>query len=292
MSSHGQRHLIKPLPYTKVSLEQFTVCTNCVMKISVVTVCFNSAATIADTLVSIAAQTHPDIEHVVIDGGSKDATVALIRSHGAHVSHLLSERDDGIYDAMNKGLRLATGEFVGFLNADDMLATPNTMVAIARAAAPAGVDAICGDLVYVNKDRPSEVVRYWRCGEFSPARLRYGWMPPHPTLYVRRSRVAELGLFDVRLRIAADYDFILRYLGHPGIRVAYVPEVLVKMRTGGASNHSLGALFEKSREDLFALRKNRAGGLLTLLCKNARKLPQFFSTPQPPAPPPANVPEV
>ena len=262
------------------------------MKISVVTVCFNSAATIADTLVSIAEQTHPDIEHIVIDGGSKDSTVALVQTHGTHVSHLLSERDDGIYDAMNKGLRLATGEFVGFLNADDMLATPDAMAAIARAAARTNADAVCGDLVYVNKDRPSEVVRYWRCGEFSPARLRYGWMPPHPTLYVRRSRLAELGLFDARLRIAADYDFILRYLGQPDIRVAYVPQVLVKMRTGGASNRSLGALIKKSREDLFALRKNHAGGLLTLLCKNARKLPQFFITPQPPVPAPAKASEI
>ena len=109
---------------------------------------------------------------------------------------------------------------------------------------------------------------------------------------MRRSHLAELGLFDVRLRIAADYDFMLRYLGQPGFRVAYVPEVLVKMRTGGASNRSLGALIEKSREDLFVLRKNRSGGVLTLLCKNARKLPQFFSTPQPPAPPPAKTPEV
>lgn len=262
------------------------------MKISIITVAYNSASTIVDTLRSVAAQTHVDIEHIVIDGSSTDATVALVQTDGAHVSHVLSERDDGIYDAMNKGLRLATGEFVGFLNADDMLATPGTTAAIARAAAPADVDAVCGDLVYVNKDRPSEVVRYWRCGEFSPARLRFGWMPPHPTLYVRRSRLSELGLFDVRLRIAADYDFILRYLGRPGIRVAYVPEVLVKMRTGGVSNRSLGALIEKSREDLFALRKNRSGGLLTLLCKNARKLPQFFSTPQAPAHPSAKDPEV
>ena len=262
------------------------------MKVTIITVAYNSAATISDTLDSVALQSHRDVEHIVIDGASTDDTLAIVRDRGKYVARLISEPDRGIYDAMNKGLRLATGDLVGFLNADDMLATPNATAAIARAAAPADVDAVCGDLVYVKKDRPSEVVRYWRCGEFSPARLRYGWMPPHPTLYVRRSRLAELGLFDVRLRIAADYDFILRYLGHPGIRVAYVPEVLVKMRTGGASNRSLGALIEKSREDLFALRKNRSGGLLTLLCKNARKLPQFFSAPQPPAPPPAKVTEV
>ena len=259
------------------------------MKISIITVAYNSAATIGDTLRSVAAQTHPDIEHIVIDGGSKDSTMAVVHDVGKHVSQIVSERDDGIYDAMNKGLRLATGDFVGFLNADDMLATPDVVAEIARAASAAEVDAVCGDLVYVNKDRPAEVVRYWRCGEFTPSRLRYGWMPPHPTLYVRRSRLAEMGLFDLRLRIAADYDFILRYLGRPGVCMAYVPKLLVKMRTGGASNRSFMSLLKKSREDLIALQKNRVGGVLTLVCKNLRKLPQFFLSPTPlavPAPRP------
>jgi glycosyltransferase len=250
------------------------------VKITIITVAYNSAATIADALQSVVAQTHPDIEHIVIDGGSKDATEAVVHAEGSRVSQFLSERDEGIYDAMNKGIALATGDFVGFLNADDMLATPDSVAKVAQAAAASGADAVCGDLVYVNKERTNEVVRYWRCGEFSPQRLRFGWMPPHPTLYVRRSRLAELGRFDVTLRIAADYDFMLRYLGHPGMRIAYVPEVLVRMRTGGASNRSLSALIEKSREDLIALRKNRAGGVFTLLCKNARKLPQFFAGPR------------
>ena len=249
------------------------------MKISIITVAYNSAATIGDTMRSVAMQTHPDIEHIVIDGGSTDDTAAVVRKLGPHVSRLVSERDEGIYDAMNKGLRLATGDFVGFLNADDMLATPDVVAEIAAAAAGTEVDAVCGDLVYVDKDRPGEVVRYWRCGEFSPSRLRYGWMPPHPTLYVRRSRLAEHGQFDLRLRLAADYDFILRYLGRPGVRMAYLPRLLVKMRTGGASNRSLAALLRKSREDLFALQKNGVGGVLTVLCKILRKLPQFFLAP-------------
>jgi len=249
------------------------------LKISIVTVAYNSAATIADTLRSVAAQSHGDIEHLVIDGASKDNTLHVVRAYGAHVSKLLSEPDRGIYDAMNKGLALATGDFVGFLNADDMLASPDAVASIARAAAAPGTGAVCGDLVYVRKDRPEEVVRCWRCGPFAPARLRYGWMPPHPTLYVRRSLVSELGPFDTQLRIAADYDFILRYLGRSGMQVGYVPEVLVKMRMGGASNRSLQAMLSKSREDLIALKKNDVGGLTTLLCKNLRKLPQFFASP-------------
>ena len=249
------------------------------MKISIVTVAYNSAATIADTLRSVAEQSHSDIEHLVIDGASKDDTLRIVGARGAHVAKVVSEPDLGIYDAMNKGLALAAGDFVGFLNADDMLASPEAIASIARAAAAPGTDVVCGDLVYVHKDRPDEVLRFWRCGRFAPERLRYGWMPPHPTLYVRRSLVAELGPFDTRLRIAADYDFMLRYLGRSGIQVGYVPEVLVKMRAGGASNRSLQAMLRKSREDLVALRKNEVGGLATLLCKNLRKLPQFFASP-------------
>ena len=249
------------------------------MKISVITVAYNSAATIAETLRSVATQTHPDIEHIVIDGASTDDTLTVVKTHGKHVQVLVSEPDRGIYDAMNKGLALASGEFVGFLNADDMLAGPDVVATIARAAGAANTSVVFGDLLYVNKDRPSELVRYWRSGAFAPSRLRFGWMPPHPTLYVRTALVKALGPFDLRFRIAADYDLILRYFNHPGVGVAYLPQVLVKMRTGGASNHSLRALLNKSREDLFALRKNQVGGLLTLVCKNARKLPQFFSKP-------------
>lgn len=249
------------------------------MRISIITVAFNSAATIADTMRSVAEQTYHDIEHLVIDGASTDDTVAEVRAHGKHVAKLASEPDHGIYDAMNKGLALATGNFVGFLNADDMLASPEVVAMIARAAAVRGTDAVCGDLVYVRQNRPDEVFRYWRCGHFTPSRLRFGWMPPHPTLYVRRALVDELGGFDTRLRIAADYEFMLRYLSRAGTEVRYVPQVLVKMRMGGASNRSLRAVLRKSHEDLLALKRNRAGGLLTLLCKNARKLPQFFASP-------------
>ena len=251
------------------------------MKITIITASYNSAATIGDTMRSVVRQTHSDIEHIIVDGGSTDDTLAIVRADGSRVARIVSEADKGIYDAMNKGLHLATGEFVGFLNADDMLATSDTVAKIAAASALA--DVVYGDLLYVDKDRPAEVVRYWNSGAFSQARLRYGWMPPHPTLYLRRSVQQALGVFDLRLCIAADYDFMLRCLSKPDLRVVYLPEVLVHMRTGGASNRSLTALRNKSREDLFALRKNGVGGWLTLLCKNGRKLPQFFRRPEPAA---------
>lgn len=247
------------------------------MRISVITVAFNSAATIADTLRSVAAQSHPDIEHIVIDGASKDDTLDVIRVHGSHVSKVVSEPDRGIYDAMNKGLRLATGEMIGFLNADDMLAYPEALADIARAATlDVEIDAVFGDLVYVAQTDTERVIRHWRSGRFSRSRLRYGWMPPHPTFYVRNSRLASLGPFDPRFRIAADYDFVLRCLARPGARAAYIEKVLVRMRMGGVSNRSLRNLLRKSREDLLALRGNGVGGLATLALKNLRKIPQFI----------------
>ena len=262
------------------------------LKVAVITVSLNSVRTIGDTLASVAAQTHPDIEHLVIDGGSTDGTVDIVKRMGTRVTRLVSEPDKGIYEAMNKGLALATGEFVGFLNADDMFAWPGAVAAIAHAAAAPSIEAVCGDLVYVRQDRPDEVLRLWRCGPFSPTRLRFGWMPPHPTFYLRRSLLTQIGGFNAALRIAADYDFILRCLGRPGMQVGYVPEVLVKMRAGGASNHSMRAMLRKSREDLDALRRNHVGGVATLLCKNLRKLPQYFSTSHPSAPPRASAPEL
>jgi glycosyltransferase len=227
----------------------------------------------------VALQTHADLEHIVIDGASTDNTLDVVRQRGRHVARVLSEPDRGIYDAMNKGLAMVTGAVVGFLNADDMLATPDAVAAIASAAADPLVSAAFGDLVYVRHDRPDQVVRHWRCGPFSPSRLRYGWMPPHPTFYVRRSLLPKVGGFDTSLRIAADYDFMLRCLRLPGIRTAYVPQVLVRMRMGGASNRSLLAILRKSSEDLETLKRNQVGGLLTLACKNLRKLPQFLGGP-------------
>lgn len=247
------------------------------MKITVITVTYNSASTIVDTLRSIAQQTHPNTEHIVIDGASTDATLSLVHKHASPTARVLSEPDSGIYDAMNKGLQLATGDLVGFLNADDIFDNPNVLMQIAGAASDPSVAAVYGDLMYVSQNDLGRVVRHWRSGGFVPSRLGFGWMPPHPTFYVRRALVAELGTFDTGFRIASDYDFMLRLLRRPGVVVRYVPQVLVRMRTGGASNRSASALWRKSSEDWRALRKNGVGGLSSLLCKNLRKLPQFFA---------------
>jgi glycosyltransferase len=245
------------------------------MKISIVTVTRNSAATLVDTLRSVEAQTYGDIEYLIVDGASTDETLNRVRAHGRRVSLVVSEPDAGMYEAMNKGARLASGDLIGFLNADDVLAYPGAIAAVAAAAQAPTVDAVFGDLLYVNRHDTDRVVRRWRGGEFAASRLRWGWMPPHPTFYVRRAQFLSLGGFDASLKIAADYEFMLRYLARPGIRANHVAEVLVRMRLGGASNQIKG-LARKSREDLLALRRNGIGGFAALLCKNLRKLPQFI----------------
>ena len=245
------------------------------MKISIITATRNCADTIADCLTSVAGQSYPDREHIVIDGVSSDGTLAILKAHRAQLAVLISEPDRGIYDALNKGIAQASGDVIGFLHADDLYADPQVLARIAAAFADPAVDAVYGDLVYVRHQAPAEVVRYWRAGRFKPGCLEQGWMPPHPTFYVRRSVYERLGLFDTRFRISADYECILRFLGRGGLRVAYLPQVLVRMRLGGISNESVSSMLRMSREDYAAMRINAIGGMQALLRKNLTKLPQF-----------------
>jgi len=246
------------------------------LKISVITAVYNNRDTIAEALDSALTQTHPDVDLIVIDGASTDGTQEVLQGYADRLAVLVSEPDRGIYDALNKGIERASGEVVGFLHSDDLFADSAVLSRIATAFADPTVDAVYGDLLYVRKDDPTRVVRTWRAGEFSPGRLAHGWMPPHPTLYVRRAAYQRLGGYDTSYRIAADYDCVLRLLGRGGLRVAYIPEMLVKMRVGGASNRSLKNILRKSREDYRALRVNQVGGLWALAWKNLSKLPQFF----------------
>lgn len=246
------------------------------MKISVITAVYNNRETVAQALDSALAQTHPDVELIVIDGGSTDGTLEILQGYADRLTVLVSEPDRGIYDALNKGIARASGEVVGFLHSDDLFADAAVLSRIAAVFADPATDAVYGDLLYVRKDDPSRVVRTWRAGAFMPAGLARGWMPPHPTFYVRRGVYAALGGFDASYRIAADYDCMLRFLGKGGIRPAYIPEVLVKMRVGGASNRSLRNILRKSREDYRALRANGVGGMAALAWKNLSKLPQFL----------------
>lgn len=246
------------------------------MKISIVTAVYNRETTIAEALASVATQTYADYEHLVIDGASRDATLQAVESCRHDRLRIFSEPDEGIYDALNKGMALTTGEVIGLVHSDDVLAHPQALAMIAAAFADSVVDAVYGDLDYVAAEDTSRIIRRWRSGVYHPGRLRWGWMPPHPALFIRRRVFETFGGYDTTYRIAADYDAILRWFGRGGIRAVYIPEVFVKMRMGGESNRSLERILRKSREDYRALRSNRIGGLVSLVAKNLRKLPQFF----------------
>jgi glycosyltransferase len=245
------------------------------VKISVVTATYNSVQTLADCLDSVRRQRSAAVEHIVIDGASRDGTRELLQARRADLAVFLSEPDSGIYDALNKGLARASGDVVGFLHSDDFYADDDVLKDVAAAFADPGVDAVYGDLEYVRKQDVNRRVRRWTAGPFRPWELKLGWMPPHPTLFVRRAGYQRIGGFDPQFRIAADYLSVLQLFSAPGFQAVYLPRVLVKMRMGGASNASLSNLVRKSREDLAALHRTGVGGPLTLIAKNLRKLPQF-----------------
>ena len=252
------------------------------MKFSIITVCCNPGKRISDTIESVLSQDYPDIEHIVIDGASTDGTVELVKSYGNKIGKFVSEPDNGLYDALNKGINLAAGDVIGFVHSDDSYAGSSILSTIARTFETSKADAVYGDLVYVSRDNPDRVVRYWRSGSFSPSRLRFGWMPPHPALYIARAvyentKLANGQYFDTDFTCAADYDFVMRLLTKYKVRLVYLPKVIVKMRLGGVSNRSLHNIIQKSREDYLAMKRNNIGGLNTLVAKNFRKLPQFLN---------------
>lgn len=247
--------------------------------ISVVTASWNCVNTIDDCLRSVAAQTWPVLEHVVIDGGSTDGTVQLLEKHHLQIGVLVSEPDKGIYDALNKGIARASGDVIGFLHADDLYAHSGVLATIAHVFEDPSVCAVYGDLQYVRKEDTTQVVRHWASRPFESPMLRQGWMPPHPTLYVRREWYERIGGFDTNYRIAADYFSVLQLFSQPGFKAVHIPEVLVKMRVGGASNRSLKNIIRKSREDYDALRRSNFGlmpAVMALGMKNFSKVGQFL----------------
>ena len=247
------------------------------LRITVVTACFNNADTIEKTIESVNAQTYRNVEHVFIDGGSTDATNELIYEKAREGYRLLSEQDYGIYDALNKGIFRSRGDVIGFLHADDFFANEGVLAQIALFFEDSDVQAVYGDLQYVRRSDIDKVVRNWRTKPFSFAQLKLGWMPPHPTFYVRKSWYEHIGCFDTRYHLSADYFSILQFFSDARFHAVYIPQVLVKMRLGGESNRSLKNVVQKSREDLSALRRSGVGGVGTLIAKNFRKIGQFLT---------------
>ena len=247
------------------------------MKISVITVCFNSRQTIAQTLASVRAQTHTDVEHLIIDGGSTDGTHEVIAREGQHVARVLSEPDHGIYDAMNKGVRIATGDIVGFLNADDHYAFPGVLARVAQAMDARELDATLGDVGFFRTERPGDVVRRYRSGKFKPSLLGWGWMPAHPAAFFRRQLFAEIGGFKIDYRIAGDYEWIARAFSRRPLRYEHIPEILVLMQAGGVSNSGLRSTLRLNREVMRACRENGIPtNWLKLLSKYPAKFLEYF----------------
>ena len=226
------------------------------MKISIITVCFNAAGTIAKTLDSVASQTDVDIEHIVIDGGSKDGTLKILKDSEAQFSAFISEPDCGVYDAMNKGLRLATGDIIGFLNADDVFAHPMILRNISNHFGDKNIQAIFGDVEYFSANNPEKVIRRYSSSRFTPKKLEIGLMPAHPTLFLRRGVYNRVGLFNPEYKIAGDFEFVVRVFKSPTIPYQYFPEVMVRMQAGGLSNNGIKSNILINREIKKACKEN------------------------------------
>jgi glycosyltransferase len=247
------------------------------VKITIITICFNAQKTIADTICSVTEQCYPDIEYIVVDGGSTDATKEQVTSHSTRIAKFVSESDAGIYDALNKGIALATGDVIGFLNADDVYADKQVLSRIAAVFNDSSVDACYGDLVYVDAVNTQRIVRTWRSGAFRSNKMYTGWMPPHPTFFVRRTVYAQNGGYRTDIGTSADYELMVRYILRCKITLAYIPHTLVRMRTGGISNASL---LNRIRAHLMDWKAWRVNGLIpypwTLPFKPFRKLFQWL----------------
>jgi len=246
------------------------------LKITVITVCFNAADTIGDTLRSVAAQDHPDVEHVVVDGGSSDGTQDVVKRDGGHVAAFLSEPDRGLYDAMNKGLRLATGDYIGFLHADDMFADEGALSRIAAAAKDNPAELILSDIEFVEKDDIGKRVRFYSAQGFRPEWLRQGDIPPQPGTYHRRDIYERYGDYDLSFQMSSDFDFFLRLFCLHKVSYAIVPATTVRMRVGGKSSQGLKSYLHINRDILGSARKN--GIRITrfgLLRKYLRKISQW-----------------
>ena len=244
------------------------------MKISIITPSYNSGNTIKSSLESIPHQTYKNVEHILIDGGSKDDTIEIAHTY-SHLTRIVSEPDQGIYDAMNKGIKLANGDIIGILNSDDVYTSQDVIQFVIDRFKNNKVDAVYGDLNYINQN--NKIIRKWRSGEYGQDSFLQGWMPPHPTFFIRRECYEKFGLYNTDFSISADYELMLRMLYKHNLKGAYIPKVLVSMLTGGQSNGSLRKRWMANREDRKAWEINGLKpGSLTLLKKPIKKLIQYF----------------
>jgi glycosyltransferase involved in cell wall biosynthesis len=247
------------------------------MKVTLLTVTYNSEKYLEECINSVISQTYHDIEHIIIDGASTDGTLDIIRHYDKHIAQWISEKDNGMYDAINKGMALATGSIIGVLNSDDKLASADVIGDIVRCFQDHQVDAVYGDLVYVEQLNMQNVLRYWKGGSYKRYRFNYGWMPAHPTFYVRTSLVADLGGYKTHYYTASDYEFMARYLYRFRINARYLPKLIVKMRAGGQSNKNMAIRLRANRRDYLAMKKNKIPfPFIVSILKPVIKLHQYF----------------
>jgi glycosyltransferase involved in cell wall biosynthesis len=247
------------------------------MKVTVITACYQSEATIQKAIDSVAGQSWASVEHIVIDGASRDATVSIVERNLSKIAHFVSEPDDGVYQAMNKGLKLATGDVIAFLNSDDVYANPLVLESIVRTMQEEGLDALYGDVEFFHADKPDKVVRTYDSGRFKPSRIGWGWMPAHPALFIRRDIYERFGYFREDYKIAGDYEFIARVFKLGQLKSRHVDQVLVRMQTGGLSTSGLAATYQINKEILRACRQNGIDtNWLKILSKYFFKLGEFL----------------
>ena len=227
------------------------------MKVSIITVVRNNVATINDAINSVIGQTYKNIEYIVVDGASTDGTVSVVQSYTNKIDKFITEKDHGLYDAMNKGITLATGDIIGILNSDDMYFDKNVIERIVNTFREKKTDSVFGDLHYVDKNNTDKVMRYWKTSNFKPGSFAKGWHPPHPSFFVKKEVYEKYGLYDLELSISADFDLMLRLLEKHQISSVHLPKILVKMRTGGQSNNSLKNIITSNKSILRSFSKNK-----------------------------------
>ena len=247
------------------------------MKVSIITVSLNSAHTIEDCIISVMNQTYKNIEYIIIDGGSTDRTIDILNKYKNKITYQISEKDCGIYDAMNKGIKLATGENVGIINSDDIYANRFVVEEIAEVMSKENINSCYSDLAYVDKENTDRIIRFWRPGKYSKTKFKRGWMPPHPSFFVKNDIYKRFALYNLKFPIVADYELMLRLLYKHNISTVYIPKVLIKMRTGGKSRPSLINVINNSMSCYRAWKEN---GLrpnpITFLLKPLSKAPQYL----------------
>ena len=248
------------------------------MKVSIITVVYNNEDTIKDAIESVLNQTYKNIEYIIIDGVSTDGTVEVIKSYGDKIDKFISEKDNGIYDAMNKGIKLASGDIVGILNSDDFYANNNIIEKVVKEFEDKKVDSVYGDLVYVNAKDTNKIVRYWKSKPYKKGLFTKGWHPAHPTFFVKKEIYDKYGIFNLDFKIAADYELMLRFLEKYQISNSYIPEIFVKMRLGGESNQSIKNIIKANIESYNAWKINGLYiNLFMILLKPLSKLFQYKS---------------